>query len=405
MEVMYKPKILHLLSSYLPNTENWIYNLISNSKGTEKHIGAYQFPSLTNNESNASNNPTFKYATQAIHEKYDEQYNSTKKGLARYIEVLSIKFHQLLNGTTQSKLIQYCKKENIEILHAHFANIGWDMLEIKRKTNLPFLISFYGWDYEMLPHVRPVFKKRYQILFKEADGFICEGDHSAKVLEDMGCPKQKIHVVNLGVMVSEIPFFTRVKNKNTLKLVQLASYTEKKGHEYTIRAFAEAIKRCPDMELTFIGNERKKGLLDKLKQLVADHQLEDFIHFLPPIDYVSLHEVLEKYDAFIHPSCYTTDKDCEGGAPIVFLDAQATGMPIISTLHCDIPSEVLHKKTGLLVEEKDIVELSAAIETFYSMDYEQYQQYSIAARLHVEKMFDIKRNAIKLESVYSQYLK
>ena len=43
--------------------------------------------------------------------------------------------------------------------------------------------------------------------------------------------------------------------------------------------------------------------------------------------------------------------DCEGGAPIVLLDAQATGLPIISTKHCDIPDEVSHKKSHFFISK------------------------------------------------------
>ena len=63
---------------------------------------------------------------------------------------------------------------------------------------------------------------------------------------------------------------------------------------------------------------------------------------------------MEGYHVFIQPSCYTATRDCEGGAPLVLLNAQATGMPVITTTHCDIPDEVIHNETGLLTAERDI---------------------------------------------------
>lgn len=42
----------------------------------------------------------------------------------------------------------------------------------------------------------------------------------------------------------------------------------------------------------------------------------------------------------------------EGGAPIALLDAQATGLPVLSTRHCDIPFEVEHERTGLLARRR-----------------------------------------------------
>ena len=36
------------------------------------------------------------------------------------------------------------------------------------------------------------------------------------------------------------------------------------------------------------------------------------------------------------------------------MEAQAAGVPVISTRHSDIPTIVIHNKTGFLVEEGDI---------------------------------------------------
>ncbi len=70
------------------------------------------------------------------------------------------------------------------------------------------------------------------------------------------------------------------------------------------------------------------------------------ITFIDSINFEKLHEFMKNYQVFIHPSCYTDQRDCEGGAPIAILDAQATGMPVISTTHCDIPDEVIDKMVG-----------------------------------------------------------
>lgn len=77
-----------------------------------------------------------------------------------------------------------------------------------------------------------------------------------------------------------------------------------------------------------------------------------------------------------------------GGAPVVLLNAQATGMPVISTVHCDIPEEVINGETGLLTQEKDIDSLSESIKVFYNMDNNEYQTYCHNARVHIEENYD-----------------
>ena len=41
--------------------------------------------------------------------------------------------------------------------------------------------------------------------------------------------------------------------------------------------------------------------------------------------------------------------DTEGGAPMSIFEAQASGMPVVSTLHADIPEVVLHDRNGTQV--------------------------------------------------------
>ena len=96
--------------------------------------------------------------------------------------------------------------------------------------------------------------------------------------------------------------------------------------------------------------------------------------------------------------------DCEGGAPIVLLDAQATGLPIISTKHCDIPDEVSHKKSGFLADEKNNEQLSKYIKKFYRMSSLEYIAFSKNARNHIEKNYDISNNRKIFDSLYGKLL-
>jgi colanic acid/amylovoran biosynthesis glycosyltransferase len=297
-------------------------------------------------------------------------------------------------------LVPYCKRNDIQLVHAHFANAGFLFLELKKRTGIPYVVSFYGMDYEYLPNQYPEYIEYYKAMFEHADGFICEGKHGKKILTDVyGVKESIIEVVHLGVETSTIPFIPREKKHGSLKLVQIASFVEKKGHQYTIAAFGQALKKCPDLELTLVGNgPLKKELLD----LVAELNLTASVTFLDFIDYNTLHTFLGNFHAFIHPSCYSVNRDCEGGAPVVLLDAQCTGMPVIATTHCDIPSEVLHGITGLLSEEKNVDSIAKNIIEMYEMKEDEYQRFSANARSHVLDNYSVKKNTAELKKYYEK---
>lgn len=90
----------------------------------------------------------------------------------------------------------------------------------------------------------------------------------------------------------------------------------------------------------------------------------------------------------MHPSCYSTDRDSDGGVPVVLLEAQATGLPN----YYEVPSEVIYGVTGTLVGEVHVQALAQAIVDFYEMSPEKYQEYSKSARLHVPENFCVKKN-------------
>ena len=57
---------------------------------------------------------------------------------------------------------------------------------------------------------------------------------------------------------------------------------------------------------------------------------------------------------FLSPSVTAQDGDSEGGAPVSIIEAQATGMPIVSTVHADIPEAVVPGESALLSAERDV---------------------------------------------------
>jgi colanic acid/amylovoran biosynthesis glycosyltransferase len=176
---------------------------------------------------------------------------------------------------------------------------------------------------------------------------------------------------------------------------------------HAVRAFLEALPACPNMTLTFVGREREgrqgPGVED-VRRMVSSTPAAGKVFFIEGVEFARLHKFMRDYQVFIHPSCYSQSRDCEGGAPIVLLDAQATGMPVIATRHCDIPDEVVDGATGLLSAEGDVCGLTSSIQRFYNMDTAEYDRFATAAREHVMRRHDAEPCAAALEKVYGEVI-
>ena len=395
---MKKLKILHLFNQYLPQTENWCFKLISHTPGTEVYIGAREY--LKNN----FYHPEFHYAEHPFGAL--EAYNAhlSKNCPGQFLQKLTLKVLQATLGDSRKAISTFGQTHDVDLVHAHFADVGWYFRKLPRRLNTPFVLSFYGWDYECLPTIRPAYRGHYQQLFQRVDAVVCEGQHGAEILAKMGCPEKKLKVVPLGVEPQKIPLAERSKVAGELHLLQIATFNEKKGHLYGVKAFAQALQNSPNMTLTLVGGPGQPGVQQVVYDFIKKNSLTEQVTIYEAIDYAQLYSFLGQYQVFIHPSCYAQNRDCEGGAPIVLLDAQATGMPVIATHHCDIPSEVIDGQTGLLAREKDVDQLSQHIQRFYHMDDEEYQTFCQNARKQVERHFDIRHNALLLRKVYNDLL-
>lgn len=389
-------KVLHLFNNYLPPSQVWAYQLLKHATETEIHIAARHYHKQN------FYYPGFQFVPNVFDTLDQYKKELSKKGISNWAKQSIIKSLPYLLGSFDRRLIQYIQNNNIQILHAHFAPVAWSYYKLVRRSGIPLIISFYGYDYEYFPNFKPVFNQHYQDLFATAALVLCEGDHGRKILEGKGCPSDKIRVTKLGIELNEHQYQERLKKPKELRLIQMASFTGKKGHIYTLKAFHEALKTCPNLSLTLVGNVKDENVKMQVDDFIQKNDLSATVELKEFLPYAEVMNELYRHHVFIHPSCYTEDLDCEGGAPIVLLDAQATGMPVISTTHCDIPQEVLHKQTGWLVAEKDVSALCQAIVHFYHMGEREFKRYGQRARKHVMEYYNIEENAKVLESIYAE---
>jgi colanic acid/amylovoran biosynthesis glycosyltransferase len=118
--------------------------------------------------------------------------------------------------------------------------MGWEMLPFAKRFNIPLVVSFYGYDCVRLPQMEPIWKARYQQLFQYASDFLVEGPHGASLLENMGCPKERIRILSLPAPeVSEKP----VHQTTALNILQVSNYRPKKGYEMHIEGLV-SFARC-----------------------------------------------------------------------------------------------------------------------------------------------------------------
>jgi colanic acid/amylovoran biosynthesis glycosyltransferase len=384
--------IAFALDAYLPSTYTWLYNIY-------KNIDLYEVIFFSVCYESHGSFPLKSRDSIFMCPGYQKNISGALQQFMR--RVLRIVLFESGIGSLYFTWIG--KKLSVKLIHGHFGHVACSYLPVATMLHIPLVVSFYGYDYDMILNRNPRLIPKYEKLFRRAAMVLTEGEFGRNKLIRRGCRPEIIKVHHLGVEVDAIPFKRRDRTPDEpLRLIQVASFTEKKGHSVLVESIRLLQEEGygPRIALTLIGDGPLK---ERIKNVVRQYGLDSNIAFTDHLPYEQLHERLLSYHVFIHPSITAADGDCEGGAPVVLLDAQATGMPVISTLHCDIPEEVIHGQTGLLVNEGNPRMLADAIKEFIE-DAKLITEFGVTARRHVEENYSAVRQASRLTELYDALL-
>ena len=285
----------------------------------------------------------------------------------------------------------------VAVLHAHFGYTGYQVLPIKRKTGLPLIVTFYGQDISAYARMDK-WQRAYAELFAEGDLFLVEGKHMQEKLVALGCPVEKTAVQRIAIHVDKYPFRLRQpKSKDEpVRLLFCGTFREKKGILYALEAAARAQRVYPGLQFYIIGDGE---LWPAVEQLIAEQQMQAYTHLLGFQSHSEMIAEMAKADLFIHPSVTAVDGDSEGGAPTTILEAQACGLPVLSTTHADIPNIVVPGESALLSRERDVDSLTANLLTILQQQ-ERWPSFSRNGRSFVEQYHDVAQEAQRLEQRY-----
>ena len=288
--------------------------------------------------------------------------------------------------------------KKFDIIHCHFGPNGVIGAYLKEVgINSKLITTFHGYD--MSKFISDHGEGIYKNLFLKGDLFMPISEHWKKKLIEMGCEEGKIIVHRMGIDVEKFEFSERRKT-GTIKILSVGRLVEKKGHEYAIKALAKVVnKNGKDIIYRIVGDGPLK---DKLMSLAEELGIEDCVKFMGNVEDEELLKLYKESHIFILPSVTASDGDQEG-IPVVLMEAQAMGLPVISTYHSGIPEVVIDGKSGFLVPEKDVDALAEKLE--YLIEHpELWSEMGRYGREFVEKNYDIKKLNRRLVEIYQSLI-
>jgi colanic acid/amylovoran biosynthesis glycosyltransferase len=219
-------------------------------------------------------------------------------------------------------------------------------------------------------------------------------------LIDLGCPPEKIRINRTGIPMEQFPFEDRQPPPNgAWHLVQACRLIEKKGLDLTLRAFAKLREQFPQAQLTIAG---EGPLLRPIQEQAQTMQIASSVSFPGFLSVPELSALYRSAHIFIHPSRLTEDQNQEG-IPNSMVEAMATGLPVVATLHGGIPEAVRNGVTGLLTPENDWEALATSLQEL-TQTPGRWTAMSYAAAADARENFDAQVQVAKLESYYEELI-
>jgi len=289
------------------------------------------------------------------------------------------------------------ERERIDLIHAHFGPTACEVRATARRAKRPLIASFYGYD-ASVKEVVEAYRERYVRLFEDASLILVEGSAMKRRLEALGCPSSKIRIHRIGIHPSTYRFRERTgPASGPVTLLMCGRMVPKKGYPIALRALDQARRRGARLALRIIGDGPERPVVE---ETIRGLGLQDAVRLLGSQPREVFLDEMDRADIYVQPSLTASDGDSEGGAPTTLLEAQASGLPILTTRHADIPEIVTEGGSALLSDEGDAGGLAENMAHLAS-DPSAWPAMGRAGRAHVQFRHDARLLAAALEDLYA----
>jgi colanic acid/amylovoran biosynthesis glycosyltransferase len=283
-----------------------------------------------------------------------------------------------------------------DVVHCHYGETGLLYGFAATLWRAPLVVSFYGYDCSS--YVRAHGADVYRPLLRRASTVTVLGERMQRRLIELGAQPAQLEIQPLSVDTRAFTPVPRVA-RGMPRMLTVARLAEKKGIEYGIRAHALLVGRIPGLTYDIIGDGPLRGDLERIAQ---DAGVDGSVRFRGAMAGPDIATAMTEADVFVLPSTTAADGD-EEGTPTVLLEAAACGLPVVSTRHADIPGIVEHDVTGLLVEERNVEDLAAAIASLLA-DEARRNAMGRDARNQAVDRYDVRPVTARLHALYASLL-
>lgn len=233
-----------------------------------------------------------------------------------------------------------------DIIHAHFYSIAAIASILKKKYDIPFVITEHSSKLNKPATQISDLDKRLAVkAYQSSDQLICVSEALRQNI------LQNFHHDSIVIpnMVDNqcFQYSGQAKDETPFVFVSVGNLIPIKAFDKLIEAFCQ-VKENAKLYIIGDGPER-----EHLQALIANYQLESKVELLGRLNRHEINEIYQKSHVFVLPSQSET-------FGVSYIEAMYAGLPVIAT-RCGGPESFVDDSNGMLVPVNDVAKLSEAM--------------------------------------------
>jgi glycosyltransferase involved in cell wall biosynthesis len=298
--------------------------------------------------------------------------------------------YQLFYFQESLLLLDILNKHHIEHVHNHFGDSsGTITMLASLQSSVTYSITIHGPHIFFEPTIWALDLKLKYSKFIACISHYCK---SQVMLFSNAADWHKLKIVHCGIDFNHYQSVQVGAPSPTapLKLIYVGRLAPEKGVGVLIDSLIMLKEDSVHFELTLVGDGPERA---SLESLVKQHGLQDSILFHGFANQSVVRNKLLESDIFVLPSFAE-------GVPVSFMEAMASGIPVVGTNVGGVSELIEHGVTGLIVPPADEEALKKAISR-YVTEPDLRTRIKLAARAYVEREFNLEKELLKLSRYIS----
>lgn len=306
------------------------------------------------------------------------------------------------HSLSRSRLLRALRPD---LVHVHFATDAVILWPSVKRLGLPMLVTLHGYDINTRAdwwraghsgrHMRSYPDRLIAMARHESVHFIAVSQAIRQSALDFGLPAERLSVKHIGVQTGLFAAEDAPPSQRRPEVLFVGRLVEKKGATYLLQAAAQLRERVPGLKLVILGDGPLRGEL--AAQALALGVNAEFLGAQP---HSEVRRQLRTARVLCMPSITASNGDAEG-LGMVLLEAQSTGVPVVTSARGGADEGMIDGLTGLAFDERNVDQLAAALETLMRDDA-RADAMALQAAAFVRERFDIAHCSQALEAHYDE---